>query len=106
MVLLDTCVLLWAAAAPERLSPVARSALDASPRGVSSLSAWEIGIRHATGKLVLSRQPARWWSLAREHHRFEELPFSAEIALLAAGLPAHHADPFDRGLVALALAFN
>ena len=57
--LLDTHCLLWARAAPARLSSEARAALT-DPRHqlfVSVASAWEIVIKHALGRLELAHAP-------------------------------------------------
>lgn len=98
--LLDTHVVLWAAATPERLNDPAREALvDPMARLlVSSISAAEIEIKRAIGKLRLDATcaeivdgiGAEWLDLT-----------SAHVAGLR-DLPLLHRDPFDRLLVAQA----
>ena len=65
---------------------------------VSAASVWEIGIKRAIGKLGFVSGLSR----AILAHRFLLLPISGEHAEHAAELPRHHADPFDRLLVAQA----
>ena len=104
MVLLDTCVLLWIAEGDlGRLSGPALEQLNARPWAVSTLSAWEIGIKCASGKLALKSSPQAWWAEATRFHQLIPLDFTPPMALRAASLPAIHADPFDRGLIATAL---
>jgi PIN domain nuclease of toxin-antitoxin system len=65
---------------------------------VSAASIWELAIKRAAGRLDfegdLIEEMAEVW--------FATLPVTAEHALAAAALPAHHDDPFDRMLVAQA----
>jgi PIN domain nuclease of toxin-antitoxin system len=65
---------------------------------VSPVSPWEIEIKRARGKLKAPEQ------LADEIDRagFARLPITVEHAIAAGRLPPHHADPFDRMLVAQA----
>lgn len=100
--LLDTHVALWALAAPERLRPEVRRALE-EPRNavvVSAASVWEVEIKRAAGRLTV---PDGFATRCVEVG-FDPLPVTFEHAESAARLPAHHADPFDRMLVAQALA--
>ena len=55
--LLDTHVLLWWLAEPERLSPVVRATLADSdqPVFISAASAWEIATNHRLGPFPLSK---------------------------------------------------
>lgn len=103
--LLDTCVLLWLAMEQESLSDSVK-ALFADPNAVfmvSSISAFEIGQKHAKGKLVLPVPPERWFPLALEMHGLQSLALRHEVALAAAALPPLHSDPFDRLLIATAM---
>ena len=100
--LLDTHVVLWAFADPDRLRPEVRAALI-EPRNVvavSAISIWEIEIKRALGKLTAPDGVA---SLCVERG-FDELPVRFEHAELAGMLPRHHDDPFDRMLIAQAMA--
>lgn len=99
-VLLDTCALL--ALSRGTLSPRAAAALRGAPEAaVSVVSAWEIAIKVAAGKLSLSAPPKTWFDGLLTRHRLRELPLHSGVACAAAGLPALHRDPFDRVLIAL-----
>ena len=108
MILLDTCVLLWLALDQSHLSSTARQTLaaQAGRLWVSPITAFEIGQKHAAGKLELALPPARWFPRALELHGLREARFDAAIALAAAALPRLHNDPFDRLLIATALDQN
>lgn len=101
--LLDTHVALWAITDSPRLPSKARE-LIAAPRNtvwVSSASLWEIAIKHSLGRgdMPISGDAAmRYFQQAG--YRF--LAVEPEHAVAVGELPAHHADPFDRLLVAQA----
>ena len=100
-VLLDTHLLLWWQADDERLSAEARQLiLSAEAVVVSSVSVWEVGIKHGLGKLSVGA--ARVWQTAQEDG-FVGLPFTALHALAVTELPDLHKDPFDRALVSQSL---
>jgi PIN domain nuclease of toxin-antitoxin system len=102
--LLDTCVLLWLAAAPSRLSAKAREHLTRRPGQlfVSAISAFEIGVKARRSKLTLPKAPHDWYMETLEFHGLYEIPVEGAIALLSTALPRLHADPCDRILVATA----
>jgi PIN domain nuclease of toxin-antitoxin system len=99
--LLDTPALIWAVAAPARLSPKLRGLLVAPENAVfvSAASAWEIAIKQALGRLDF---PLDRWDEAVGAAGFVELPIRASHAIAAGALPRHHGDPFDRLLLAQA----
>jgi len=99
--LLDTHVLLWALDNNPTLSPVARTAIVDGHNVVfvSAATAWEITIKKALGKL---QAPSGDYLEELKRHRFTPLDITAEHALAVERLPMHHADPFDRILVAQA----
>jgi PIN domain nuclease of toxin-antitoxin system len=99
-VLLDTHIFLWWNSDPGMISGPLRDVI-AEPSNeiyVSAASVWEIGIKRAIGKLRFAQRIVQ--SILA--HRFQLLPISGEHAEHAAELPLHHADPFDRLLVAQA----
>lgn len=107
--LLDTHALLWWAADDERLPARARR-LIASARNrvfVSAVSAWELAVKSARehgARVELSVPVARFVPDQLARNGFEPLPVSIAHALAVADLPHHHADPFDRLLVAQAMS--
>jgi PIN domain nuclease of toxin-antitoxin system len=98
--LLDTHALLWALLAPRRLSPTAADAIEdgANEVFVSVVSAWEIEIKRAKGKLLISMP----LSEALSEQRFKTLPVALPYVLAVESLPRRHRDPFDRMLIAQA----
>jgi PIN domain nuclease of toxin-antitoxin system len=102
-VLLDTCALLALADGdlPKRASTALRQAPEAY---VSSVTAWEVAIKVAGGKLRLLEAPSTWFQGVLERYGLREVPLDGRTACQAAGLPLIHRDPFDRVIVALAQA--
>jgi PIN domain nuclease of toxin-antitoxin system len=102
--LLDTHAFLWATGKPALLSPAARDAVSdrANDVYVSAAVAWEIAIKAGRGKLRLPMGPATFVPSRIAALGFTSLPISLDHALAVAALPATHADPFDRILIAQA----
>jgi PIN domain nuclease of toxin-antitoxin system len=101
--LLDSHILLWWLMKDSRL-PVQAWPLIEEPENiilVSAASIWELALKSALGKLELDF-PAFQVSIIES--RLEPLPVTFEHAGAVAALPRHHADPFDRMLVAQSLA--
>jgi len=99
MLLLDTHVFLWWRVNDPQLNAGAREAIaTASIVFVSAASAWEAAIQIALGRLTLPEPFRR----GVDHSGFRRLAISFEHSEAAAALPRHHADPFDRMLVAQA----
>lgn len=87
------------------MSGAARSALE-DPQNdllLSSVSAWEIAVKHALGGLPLPDPPERYVPAQRKYRGIEPLPLAEEAALYLHRLPAIHRDPFDRMLICQAL---
>lgn len=66
----------------------------------SLLTAWEMSIQVALGKLNDSNGALARFSALLVERGMTELPISPAHAVLAGGLPRVHRDPFDRMLVA------
>jgi PIN domain nuclease of toxin-antitoxin system len=102
-VMLDTCALLWLAQGGGELSEAALQGIEAAPVVyVSAISGFEIGIKVQKGKLELPARPADWFAAVLEHHDIEVLPLVLEVCIRATELPAIHADPCDRMIIAAA----
>jgi PIN domain nuclease of toxin-antitoxin system len=105
-VLLDTHVFLWWVLEDSRLTDLARETIT-DPKVdvlVSPVSAWEIAIKAADGRLDLP-EPSRTYVPSRiAANDFHELPVTIDHCLRTADLPRIHRDPFDRLLVAQAQA--
>ena len=106
--LLDTHAFLWWIINDDRLSLAARRAIaeDENDVLVSAVSAWEITTKHRTGKLPAAEPLAENFVRAIDFEGFEELPITVDEAARAGGLPGPLRDPFDRMLIAQALARN
>ena len=100
--LLDTCTFLWIADESPRLSKTATAVFaDRSNESfLSAASAWEIAIKYALGRLSLRERPDIFIPAVREQSGIASLDIDEESALHAGRLPALHADPFDRMLIA------
>ena len=106
--IVDTCVFLWIASAKHRLSRPAAD-LIADPENqvlLSAASAWEIGIKHALGRLPLplGLAPAAFIPEARERHGLDALAITEGDTFELGRLPPLHQDPFDRMLVCQAIS--
>jgi PIN domain nuclease of toxin-antitoxin system len=100
-ILLDTHIFYWLFYERQKLPSAARTTLDnADAVNVSAVSFWEIAIKVKAGKLKADI-PELLASL--EAANLFELPVLARHTLLASTLPLHHADPFDRLLIAQAI---
>ena len=99
--LLDTHVFLWWVAGSPRLSRRARKTIaDAELVCVSAVTAAEIGIKIAVGKLQFSSAILA----AIQSAGFADLPFTVNHAERLPELPLLHRDPFDRMLLVQAQA--
>ena len=103
--ILDTVTFIWAVSAPERLSRAAMSALRKATavREISVVSLTEIAVKQNRGKLAFGKADAR---AGVADLRLRVLPYAAEHAFRLFEMPAHHADPFDRQIIAQALVEN
>lgn len=104
--LLDTHVWLWMISADDRLSAESRSLLQDPQTDVylSVAAVWEIGIKHAAGKLRYSGSPSVQVPIHIQRSGVAILQIEVQHALAAAALPMHHRDPFDRLMIAQAQA--
>jgi PIN domain nuclease of toxin-antitoxin system len=101
--LLDTSTLLWALGSPERLSPRARRLVDGGENIVSVASYWEVVIKTQKGLLTIG-DLATWWRRATALTAARILPIRPSHVTALAVLPMLHRDPFDRILIAQAIA--
>ena len=101
--LLDTQLLLWAAAHPRRLSAAARKLINDTQHELifSAASLWEITIKNSLGRDDFRVEP-RVLRRGLLDNGYVELPITSEHAVSATALPELHRDPFDRLLIAQA----
>jgi PIN domain nuclease of toxin-antitoxin system len=106
--LLDTHTLLWWLIKSPSLSSRAQSLLENKQHTifVSAVSAWEMATKVRLGRLDVAAEVVQnfFWYIERE--RFQAIPVSVEHGIRAGSLPGPHQDPFDRMLIAQAVAEN
>lgn len=108
MILLDTHVLIWGVNGDRHLlSAPAAAAIEAeAQRGeiaLSSITAWEIAMLVARGRLALSMEATQWLAAIEDADVAKFVPVDRDIAVIAAELPGEfHKDPVDRIIVATA----
>lgn len=98
--LIDTHIVIWLATGNPRLGADRILTLESEEILISAASIWEISIKQAIGKLDV---PSAFLDDVEDLDA-EVLPISAIHARAAGQLPLHHADPFDRMLIAQARA--
>jgi len=103
--LLDTNILLCAVISPEKLSAELQAQLTNSENEIyfSAVSIWEIAIKVSLNKADFNFSPEDIQALALQTG-FSELPMQSAHTFAVATLSWHHRDPFDRLLIAQALA--
>jgi PIN domain nuclease of toxin-antitoxin system len=100
--LLDTHIFLWAVAGSPRLKPATRRLIESADEvHVSAASLWEVAVKARLGKIQADPDEL---VAAIGQSGFVELPVRALHAAGVARLAMHHSDPFDRLLVAQAVA--
>ena len=104
--LLDTVVWLWSVGETERIG---RDGLDVLANGrsevyLSAASVWEIAIKAKLGKYKLPEAPGSYVRSRMAAQHILPLPITHNHTLAVYDLSLHHQDPFDRLLIAQALA--
>lgn len=104
-ILLDTNILIWSLTHPDRLAENVGLALIDPGNDVffSAVSIWEIAIKRGLQRPDFTVEPRAVASQAVKNG-FIGLPVTIETAASVATLAMHHRDPFDRLLIAQALA--
>ena len=106
--LLDTHIILWSVAEPERLS---RSVLDKlsnpdSELWFSPISVWEILVLAEKKRILLKGDRAKAVRHIFTKTPFKEAPVTREVAIQSRMVDLPHQDPADRFLAATALVYN
>jgi len=105
--LLDTHLLIWWMEGSSKIGKKAKNALihPEATIWLSAASIWEISIKAAIGRLQPFHPPEKWTSKLYELG-VHSLSITVEHAEAVRHLPLHHADPFDRILIAQAQCEN
>jgi PIN domain nuclease of toxin-antitoxin system len=98
--LLDTHIVLWSVTADPAMPKRFRNILlmDDAEIYISAVSVWEVSIKRAIGKMPA---PMDIFDRALDAGCLE-LPVTWKHARAVEAMPLHHADPFDRLLIAQA----
>lgn len=111
MLLLDTCAIIWIAL-NEPIKPEARAAINAAYAAnekvrVSPISAWELGLLSAKGRLAATKPPAGIFADVITTPGVAVEALSPTVLIDSSFLPGTlHGDPADRILIATARAFD
>jgi PIN domain nuclease of toxin-antitoxin system len=111
VIVLDTHAWVWWASDPELLSKRARNAIDEAVAGrdvcVSCISAWEVALLVAKGRLELTLETHDWIGRSEALPYLRFIPVDNPIALEATRLgEAFHPNPADRMIVATARSLD
>lgn len=111
MILLDTCVLIFDALTPKKLTATAKKAITAAAENnqlcCSDISLWEISMLMRKKRLKPGVGVQEFLHLVLEARAIEVLPITVEIAALAnTPLDVPHHDPADRIIAATAIHHN
>jgi len=105
-VLVDTHTFLWALLKDHRLSARAKQILISGEHELvfSLVSLWEIAVKMKIGKLNTVGSSVTYIRDEMAEYGMELLPIRYEHILELERLPLHHSEPFDRLLIAQAVA--
>ena len=108
MILLDTCIMIFDALAPEQLSARASTELDRGRKNgmlaCSDISLWEIAMLMKKERVKPAMPPQEFLADLITANRLRVMPITHEIAWLANFYPEFtHGDPADRIIAATAL---
>jgi PIN domain nuclease of toxin-antitoxin system len=108
MILLDTCVMIFDALAPEQLSKKALVELEkgrlSGSLACSNISLWEIAMLMSKGRIKTAMAPRDFLVDVIAANRLQVLPVNADIAYHASyHADFTHGDPADRIIAATAL---
>ena len=104
--LLDTHIFIWSDEEPERIPQSQLSALEdeANELVLSVASVWEMQIKMQIGKLKLRMSLQEIIDEYRSVNDLQLIPIEYKHILALNQLPLHHKDPFDRLIIAQAIA--
>jgi len=104
--LLDTGVWFWSISSVEKINKAGRQLLENGQEEVylSAVTAWELSIKMGLGKLRLTAAPAVCIPAFMAKQGLRPLPVTQTHAAGIYDLEPHHRDPFDRLIIAQAIA--
>lgn len=104
--LLDTMVWLWSVGPTDLIGRAGMEILSSGGEEIylSAASSWEIAIKAKLGKFQLPEAPGPYVRTRMAMQSIRSLAITQDHTLSVYDLPLHHADPFDRLIIAQALA--
>jgi PIN domain nuclease of toxin-antitoxin system len=104
--LLDTMVWLWSVGPTDKIGSAGLAILANGKEDIylSAASSWEIAIKTKLGKYELTEPPGRYVPKRLTQQGIQPLPITQAHSLKVYDLPLHHQDPFDRMIIAQAIA--
>ncbi|NJL37456.1 MAG: type II toxin-antitoxin system VapC family toxin [Leptolyngbyaceae cyanobacterium SM1_4_3] len=102
--LLDTQIFIWFVIGSSRITPSIRAQIENHENLLSIVSIWEIAIKSSIGKLNLELSIDDLVEQQVINNGIELLNVMVPHLSIVATLPLHHRDPFDRLLIAQAIA--
>jgi PIN domain nuclease of toxin-antitoxin system len=104
--LLDTMVWLWSVGPTDLIGRQGLEILRSGSEEIflSAVSSWEISIKAKLGKFQLPEAPGPYVRTRLAMQGIRSLSVTQDHTLSVYDLPLHHADPFDRLLIAQAIA--
>ncbi len=104
--LLDTMVWLWSLGPTEKIG---HDGLEVISRGAEDIylsvaSSWEVAIKTQLGKFQLPEEPVGYVPRRLAEQGIRPLAITLDHSLRVYELPLHHSDPFDRLIIAQAIA--
>jgi len=110
MIILDTCVLIFDALFPDKLSVTAKKAINSGEKKnqlfCSDISLWEIAMLIQKNRLNPGTDTQTFMRLMLDARQIQVLSITLEIAALSASLKTDHLDPADRIISATAMQHN
>ena len=105
-ILIDTHALIWFCEGNTNLSETARKVMqdDANDKLISPAVPWEMAIKISIGKLKLKTDFSSIFPGVASANGFYLLPLHFFHFEYLMTMPKHHADPFDRIMIAQALS--
>jgi PIN domain nuclease of toxin-antitoxin system len=107
-ILLDTCAFLWLTTDAAELSEKAKQTFQNTDNAIylSSVSVWEILVKHQLGKLPLPSDADNFIRQQCEKHFVDYLALDEKSVFQLSRLPSYHRDPFDKMLVCQAITHD
>lgn len=105
-ILLDTHAFLWFVLGHAKLSKTAMMHIEdrQNEKLISPASYWEIAIKISLGKYTMPQPYEEFMRQSIADNGFEILPIEPQHTVVLTNLPFHHRDPFDRLIIAQAIA--